>query len=92
MLAESGQGLPVGNTLELGQRCKDVFHSSSAKPRKGDDAKGDEVGIVETNGILARVGVVVAQVEKLGSMRSSFRNEGVGEENERDEVEGKAWI
>lgn len=90
LLAESGHELPVGDALELRNRCEDVFHRRGPEAGEKDNTAGDKVRIVETNAILARIGVVVAQLIELGGMDSSFRDECLGEEEKRKQVERQA--
>lgn len=69
--------------------CKDVFHGGGTETSEEDDAKGNKVGIVEADTVLAGLRVVVAEVEELLGVVTRFGDESLGEENESEEVERK---
>lgn len=68
---------------------KDVFHGGGTEASEKDDAKGNKVGIVEADTVLAGLRVVVAEVEELLGVVARFGDESLGEEDESEEVERK---
>lgn len=64
-----------------------MFHETSPKPGEEDNAEGEKVIVIATNGIFPRSWVVVGQGEKLERVRSRFGDEHVSEEDESNEIE-----
>lgn len=91
LLAEASQGLAAGDSLESTNGGQNVLHEAGAEASEEDDAEGDEVGIIETDAVLAGSGVVVAEVEELVRVFPSLGDKGLGEENEGEEVEGETY-
>jgi hypothetical protein len=87
LLAEASQILAVVDALPSANGREDVFHGGGTETSEKDDAKGNKVGIVEADAVLAGLRVVVAEVEELLSIVASFGDESLGEEDESEEVE-----
>lgn len=90
LLGESSQVLALGDTTRAAQRRKHVLHAASAEASEEDDEEGDEVGIIGANGIVARLGVEIREVEEFVGMRAGLGDKGVGEEEQGEEVRGEA--
>lgn len=89
LLAEAGQVLAVGDALKPADGRKNVFHGGGAKAGEKNDAEGDEVGIIVTDAVLSRFGVMVAKVKEFLGVFSSFGDESLREEDKTEEIEGK---
>jgi hypothetical protein len=89
LLAEASQVLAVGDTLKSADGCKNVFHGGGAKAGEKNDAEGDEVGIIVTDAVLSRFGVMVAEVKEFLGVFSSLGDESLREEDKTEEVKGK---
>jgi hypothetical protein len=59
LLREASQFLAVCDALEFPQRSQDHLHSAGAKAGEKDDAKQDNVGVVDSDSVFARCRIVI---------------------------------
>lgn len=74
LFAKPGEILPLLNSVCFREGRKQVLHSCSAKAGEQYDAEQDEVAIVPTNAILARLWVVVGECKVFGGVFAGARH------------------
>lgn len=92
LFAKPGDVLPLGNTLGLCVRRKQVFQRGGAKAGKQDNAEEDEEAVILAESILSGRRVVVRERKVLSGVGAGARHTSMGEEEESEEVESEAWI
>lgn len=74
----------------LAKGARNVLNGGSTEPGEEHDEKHKNVAVVQAMAALARFGVPVRQGEELGGIRLSFKDEVVGEQKQREQVESEA--
>jgi hypothetical protein len=77
LLRKTDLFLLLRHALQSGKRCQNILHEASSQECEEHNAESNEVGVVEANGKLAGLVVVVGELEIFVGMRSSFGDEAV---------------